>query len=344
MKIRKNNIILSLCVFALAILCKYIQFTLFPDKYFYDSKHILAVMNGTGYTDKAYTFTANFYNAINIFQLNSIYEWSIFLTTIGTIIIAILFLFNKKRYSIKQLLFIFASIALLDIYVFNLSKEIIQLLIFIIVYLIIKNKKIKNDLTKIAIISSVFIIESITFRIYYLILAALIPICYAAINESKRKNIKSEKIILTTIIAFFAITFVAGYFSPEGLNSILTARSSVNQVRIASGDKDANTMIVEIFGQNDNYLIFCLNYMLDYIRLIFPIELLFKGLKYAPFVIYQFYLSYLVIKSISKYEHDKTLAKSVIIGFISISAIFEPDFGSFIRHQITLYPLLLYLS
>lgn len=336
MTIRKKNILVSLGAVLLAILCKVFQFNYLPKKYFYDSEHILAVMNGSNLTDQSYSFTASFYNCINIFRFNNVYSWSIYLTAIATLIIMLFFLLHKKEYSVKQYVFIFASLALLNIYVFNLSKEIIQLIIFLVVFGIISNKHISRDSIKIILCCLIFVFESIFFRIYYLILAAMLPIIYLCFKKQKTEKIKIYKVIIVIIMAFFAITFVAGLITPTGLSSILNARSSVSDVRLAMHDKDANTMIVEVFGRNENFGIFCLNYLLDFLRLMFPLELVIKGLKYCPFVVYQLYLTLLLFKSIRRNEERRLLIHSVVLGFVCISAIFEPDFGSFVRHQATL--------
>lgn len=328
--LRKNNVVHSLAVVVFAIACKIFQFTCLPRKFFYDSEKILLIMNGSKITDGSFTFTANFYKSINVFGLNDIYSWSIYITTIATFIISGIFLFSKKEYSSKELLFIFASLALLNIYVFNLSKEVIQLLIFIVVYLIIQSSTIKNVWIKIIICSTIFTIESIFFRTYYLILAAMTPIVYMALGDRNRQKRNAWKVLPRTILLFFLVTYVAGLISPEGLNSIFSARSSVNDFRT----KDADSMIVELFGKNTNFLVFCANYLVDFIRLLLPLELVVKSIKYIPFVIYQIILTMLIFRTIALRRDDKdNMLLAVIIGFLCISAIFEPDFGSFVRHQ-----------
>lgn len=342
MKIRKSNVIMSVSVVLLAVACKVFQFSFLPKKYFLDSGHILSVMNGSQLTDKSYSFTAAFFRAINIFNLNDIYSWSVFLTFIFTLVLSLYFLLSKRRFSPLQYVFIFASLTLLNLFAFNLSKEIIQLLIFFVAFIIVGTNRIKRDWLKIALCSALFIFESLFFRVYYLILAALIPIIYISVNKLKDKKTSPYKVIISAMIAFFVITFFAGLISSDGLNSILEARSSVNEQRIAMGDKNAVTMIHEVFGKNKNFFIFCLNFCLDFIRLLLPIELLFKGVIYIPFLIYQAALVTLLFRNMKCFrilDEKRVLAISIIIGFLMVSAIFEPDFGSFIRHQSCIFPL-----
>ncbi|MDO4729778.1 MAG: hypothetical protein Q4A96_01095 [Candidatus Saccharibacteria bacterium] len=338
--ITKNKLLLAFLVFPLALLAKIVQFSFLSKKYFYDSEHILAVMNGSRFTDKSYSFTANFFSAINVFGLSNIYQWSIALSSIATIVLFVYLLKTKRVFTKKEYIFIYATIFLLNIYVFNLSKEIIQILIFAICALVINSGRIKDIKIKIALISGIFVFESIYFRVYYLILATLVPIIYFFIKNDKK--IKPIKVILIVLSVFLLETFIASVVLPDGYSQIIAARSSVNDMRIELGDKDANTMIMEVFGRNGNFLTFSANYVLDFFRLIFPIELFVKGVKYSVFAIYQILLTSIVLASlkINKANTNEKIALSIIIGFMMISAIFEPDFGSYIRHQCCVVPIL----
>lgn len=340
-RITKNKLLLAFLVFPLTILAKYVQFTFLPKKYFYDSEHILAVMNGSKLTDRAYTFTADFFNSVNFLNLSTLFQWSILLSSIASIILFVYLLKTKKNFGVKEYIFIYVTIFLLNIYVFNLSKEVIQILIFLLCALVINTDRIKNVKSKIALISGIFILESIYFRVYYLILATLVPIIFFFIKNDKK--IKPMRAVSIVLVIFLVEAFVASIILPNGYSQIITARSSVNDMRIQLGDRDANTMIMEVFGQNTSFLTFSANYIFDFFRLTLPVELFTKGIKYSIFAIYQITLTGLVATSlkVSKIDKRNILALSVIIGFMMISAIFEPDFGSFIRHQCCIVPLLL---
>lgn len=336
----KNKLLLAFFVFPLTILAKFIQFTFLPKKYFYDSGHILAVMNGSSLTDKSYSFTANFYNSINILKLTTIFQWSILLSLIAAIILFFYLLKTKRSFAAKEYIFIYVTIFLLNIYVFNLSKEVIQILIFALCVLVINSSRIKDIKIKIAIISGIFVLESIYFRIYYLILATLVPIIYFFVKNDRK--IKPIRAILMVLAIFLLEAFVTSLILPDGYSQIITARSSVNDMRLQLGDKDANTMILEVFGQNNNFFTFSVNYILDFFRLVLPVELFAKGIKYSIFAVYQIVITYIIVASLKNNRKDtrKLLALSAIIGFMMISAIFEPDFGSFVRHQTCIYPFM----
>jgi hypothetical protein len=113
-----------LLIFPLAVVSKAIQYTFLPPKYFYDSNWILRLMESLPdfiFASSGYNNTAVFSNAINIFGLSTLQQWSIFYAVVFNVVF-----FNvAKKYSIRTLpawFWFFGTCGLLNIYVLNLSK------------------------------------------------------------------------------------------------------------------------------------------------------------------------------------------------------------------------------
>ena len=138
-----------------------------PAKYFYDSNAILAITNDNYYRffDNSYMFTGKFFNAINIFGFTTFNEWAILISTIFTII-TIMYLSKYKEMKLSKCIFIYATIALANIYIFRISKDIIQLLFWLAIFAIVCSKKIK-DKNKVLLTVIVFSVEANCFRKYY---------------------------------------------------------------------------------------------------------------------------------------------------------------------------------
>lgn len=343
--IRKDTLFFISLIFIEFIAIKIFQFNFLPAKYFYDSNKILdMILYGTRYNDLAYDFSAQIFSKINILNLDSLEKWAYFIGTIFTCILFILLL-KRKEYSKWQYLFIYTSIALLNIYVFNLSKDIIQFAIFLIIYLVLLLKKI-DSFKKMILIAGIILAESFLFRIYYAIMAMNIVtmwIIYKTIIEKKRLNKRVFiKLVIIALIAFFTEIFIVSMINNDNYQRILYARYGVNSLR--TNDMDVNTIINDPLGENTNYFKFVLNYIINLIRLMIPLELLLKGMKYIPFVIYQIAIIWLLVKSCKKANEKNALTIIVILSFIIISIIFEPDFGSFIRHESSLFLLFLDLT
>ena len=114
-------------------------------------------------------------------------------------------------------------------------------------------------------------------------------------------------------------------------------RINLNASRLDS--VDAITQINDIFYSN-NLLTYTLNYFINLVRVLFPIELIVKGIKYMPFVIFQVYLSVNILKKLKNIKYRNKTMKilmSIIVSYILVANLYEPDFGSFIRHEVALY-------
>ena len=338
----KNTFYLLLLIIVFSIFIKFFQYNYLDDKYFYDSNGILEIISGLRVADKSYMFTADFFKAINIFGFNTLSSWSFFITFISIIPILLFLLKKEKIYKLSEYIFIYASIFFLGIYVFNLSKDFIQFLLFLLMYVIVSNKKI-TDLKKMILLSVVLIFEVINFRSYYIVMLGMLWVLYVYflifLKKKNYENKNMNKVFILSLLSFFLIIFIAQKISFENYNSLINARSSVNIYR--NNSVDAVTIIKDLLGENKNYILFIGNYIINFFRIMFPIELLMKGIKYIPFVVYQIYITCNIIKAVKKVNEKNILIIILIISYEMMAIIFEPDFGSFIRHQSTLFLFLI---
>lgn len=344
MKVSKNLFCVLIFVIIETIFLKVFMYNILPDKYFFDALHILGVMNETAYTDPSYTYTANLFNKINIFGFSNIQQWG-FLIALVFMPFLVFIIAKKKAYNLWQYIFIVASFTLLDIYVLGLSKDIIQFVYFFIIYLILSSKKMGN-VKKIILSCLVLLYEAMNFRVYYAIMAMLIVsiyVIYEMFKKNKKCNkIKFKKIIILALCVFFAEVFVVQIVSAENYTAILHARSSVNMWR--ENDTAANTIINDVLGLNTNYFKFMGNYIINTIRLMFPIELFTKGPVQILFCIYQVFITMNIIGSCKRMNESNCLWVITIISFFMVSIIFEPDFGSFVRHESALILIILEIT
>lgn len=88
-----------------------------------------------------------------------------------------------------------------------------------------------------------------------------------------------------------------------------------------------------------------LNLPINVFRLLFPLEIAIRGPLYILFFIYQLMLDYLLYKALSRQFKDHKDSKSMILcsaflAFVAVGSFFEPDFGSWLRHEVTTFPIL----
>ncbi len=335
----------TLCILVLVILiiAKVFQFNFLPDKYFNDSLMYLAYMNRIpDWASVSYVFTVKFYRTLNFFKLDELKEWAILLTIIGYIY-TITLLKKIKTIGITKAFFLFCSLFLLGVYAFNIGKEPIQIILFQIVTCVIINNHIETN-KQVLIVICFFVIESYFFREYYAFIA-LIMLELICLNHFYKCSEKSFFIFLLTMIFLMLITvFVIKYISNEHYKEIIFNRESTNKHRIDSDN--AQSIIVDTIKVNNEFLNWAINYIINLFRMMLPIELILKKISYVPFVIYQLFLSKFYVDSfflLKKKNYNYMLCFCCFTAFLLVSFIFEPDFGSWIRHEITCFPLIMAL-
>ena len=323
--------------FLVGLIAVFFKVYFLDEKTFYDS---IIILNGTlgnnVNVDSSYAFTINFYKFFNIFGLSSINEWSILISFVSSVFI--LLLVRKRIFNnISSIFFYFITVFLLNLFVFTISKDFIQFLIFLLIFIIIISR-IKYR-KKILLTFLIFVFEALFFRIYYgLVGCALVGI----IVLTKLRWKTSIKVVFTLLLGFIGLFLVKNVL-PSAYNSLVNIRFNTNQFRLDSAD--AQTLILNLITfDNANVFIFILNSIINLLRLIFPIELLFKGsLTYFAFFVYQIFLEFEFLKI---FILRKTFGKSgnliivIIISYFLVLSLFEPDFGSFLRHELTCAPLL----
>ena len=329
----KNEIFYSIIIFA--FLGKIVQLFFLPDNYFYDSERVnyMVVAPGNKYSwGGSYEVTADIFRKINFLNFTTIEQWSILIGIIFSLIL-IRLLNNSNIKNDREKLFLWCSVGLLNIYVFNIGKDIVQYVIFLFVYLVcFLNCKTS---VKAILISLIFYYESTFFRSYYLIMAGLFLVVFTIL---RKLTVNRHRIIFAFLLIFasmFLAVYLLQFINPDDYDELLT-------IKTYNENKDANTAINNLITGN-SFRVFVMNYFIDLIRLIFPIELLFKGFGYIPFLIFMFLLIMFIKDLIGSYNNineEIVLYLSIFIAYVLVSALFEPDFGSWARHLSAAMPLI----
>lgn len=342
---QQNRDITLLLIAPTAILAKIIYMYFLPSKYFFDSWRMIDMLvNGEKSTIAwaGYQQSVDFHKAINIFHFNTINQFSTFYGLIMTIVM--MFIVSKaKEMDFMDSLFTLMATGVLNIYVFCINKEMIQILYFILIYIIITSP-IKNTMLKLIGCVAVYYWESTSFRSYYIIMAAMSVLLYFVFTWLKRRNKVTKLMMVATVIIcfvgvfafFYASSFVAHDDYIEALN---VRDGSTSTIREQGG---ANSAIYNPIEVNGNLGIFMIDYVINAFRMMIPIELLLKSPGYAPFFVYQiFILMYLfkALANVKTMDKKMVVALSCFVAYFFGSVVFEPDFGSWIRHEATTFPV-----
>lgn len=350
--------------------------------------------------------TEAFFQTINFFGITTTLGWEIYISVIFNILLFFCIQDFYKRTptaGLKENLFVYLGVAILNIFCFNLAKEPFQMLFFFLMAItIVKGKgyKQKSILLSGAILVTVLLTRKYygLVLIYYFILQIIVRQLFDNIDyttKNGRKKLVTNVLISGVIIAichFFLLSFLS-INNEDTYSEMMDAN-----YRSMTRDSVADSEIVPIFSKG-NPLLAAIDYGIKIFRLMFPIELLIKGkVTYIFLIAFQFLLAAFIGSAFVKrkaYEDDdeedieeddeeveedeldsdedeeeddedeeedeeednevilarkkdrqdcRMAALYLYLAFLLCSAAFEPDFGSWIRHEgITLPVLLLIL-
>ena len=257
-------------------------------------------------------------------------------------ILLFMLLLNVRRYlTIGQAAFLVCSIMVLNIFAFTLAKEPIQMLYFLLVYEILCRPRLsvkkKYVLSVLAIIFA-----SITFRAYYIMIAIYMAGSMVLMNAviKKKMNILAMSLIFLLMAGtvYFIILNAARLAGLPEYDELVRVRSQARGFGV--------TVIAPSF-RTDNLFYLSVNYVLVMIRMLFPVELIRLGVKYFPYVFYKLLITVVFLSHLSHFKTNSqimNLSLTVYIGFLCCSVAFEPDFGSWVRHESVVFPVFIIMS
>lgn len=294
----------------------------------------------TGISDAAGN-AAIFFRWINFFNIQTTVGFEIYISVIWNLLLLLLIFNSRKKLELWQFIFLLTSIGVLNIWDFCLAKEPVQLLFFLAIYYIISSEKFKIGLKYFATIL-VLLLSVLYYRVYYILIIIFLIIttfiCEKWLIKQEKMNIK-KVFLLITVLAFTYFIMLNGIkmIDIDSYNELLRVRTRTGL---------AKTQMVNIF-KSSNLGLFTFDYFIMIFRMLLPIELIPMGIKYFPYVVYQIIILCLVIKDIIHIKEDnqsQRLALYLYLAFLLSSATFEPDFGSWVRHEAAIFPILLIVT
>ncbi|NDL62330.1 hypothetical protein [Acerihabitans arboris] len=309
----------------------------FPNYYFLDANTInnFIMHKSTLTKGDSYASTAAFYSALNVSK-----DSIVFPVISALIICGFFFWILKKskatRMSLLELGMFLYCMLLSIVYMTLLSKDFIVLLIIIPFISLASHKAIG-----LVIWSVVALFYAYFFRGYWLLILALFWTLYVMFSWIKKP--KQLFLIVLALLFVLAVLFKIGM----GVD-LDNYRTMVNDIRSEAVDISAKSMITS-YIPGGGVIIGWLNVYLVWLFMMVPIPLI---LSLSPFyLIISFFISMLFWKfwSATKSElitkKNTTLKATIclIISFTAIQSIFEPDYGSYVRHLSPLYPLFFYV-
>lgn len=280
---------------------------------------------------------------INFFELKTYEEFEVYITILWNVILLIIMISLRQKLDVIQAIFLILTILVLNIFNFNMAKEPIQMLYFILIYMVIISRSLKDNI-KYVLCFGILYWASVSYRDYYILIAMFMLgaswICKTFILMKEKLGFIDIFIVIIALgVGYFLLLNIAKVAMPEEYSELVRVRTRETEARTDIGNLITNDA--------SNPVLFTLDYLLMLIRMLVPIELMTFGPKYWPYVAYQVMITFYVVmalKNIRKNNKAKNVALYVYLGFLCGSATFEPDFGSWVRHEAAIAPVLFILA
>lgn len=292
-----------------------------------------------------------FYDFVNVCGLESYVEWEWFVTialNIAVFLVAIRFYRKNRNATLTDSAFIYLNVAILNIFCFCMAKEPAQMICFLLMSFAIiypPNRTAKRVSIVLALLFTAFFLR----KYYGMVLIYYLIVEFAITNWISKIDTTTTKGKFYTIFAVLGLLlFFAGC-----QYVLLSVMSSVDPVTytemIRVNNREGSSAASEIapIFRSENRVLFTVDYFIKIFRLMFPVELLLKGkVTYLFIVVYHFMLFKYLLKNFFRFndlDHIQKCALFLYVAFWMCSASFEPDFGSWIRHEGVSFPIIILL-
>ncbi len=312
-----------------------------PLKYFFDSNTILSFIYDIKIFNLELRFFDSYYNTAvfyHIFFPNS-YEnppSAILRVSSGLLSWVPFFLsfiiYSKDKVFIKlipSIVFLMGSV-IISIYCAQRTKEVVA-----IWFSFLSFYSLNKGYFKTAIIIVLF--YSLMFRGYWILSIYLLGV-FSFLESKFFSKANSSKIALF-LVSYFFISVLYNFFTGE---FITDHRFSINESRLG----EINNTVVNNLIFNSNIITDFFNLIFSALRFILPLELVFLGgIKYIIFFMFWFLIVYEFTRHKKKIADLNSHTFYLGLSLFLVLSIFEPDFGSFVKHSIILLPgFFIYLS
>jgi len=279
--------------------------------------------------DKSTTFFLNVINLVGGYKNANILNFFISLFYLN-------FCIYNNKYIPFQFFWILVLSASIVLFLRIPHKEIVLIFSYFLIYLNYQYFGKKEKITLILLILFVLLYGYFA-RTYFLLIAFFYFTLFIFFNISK---IQRFYFSILSIIIFFTIPL-------EYLNELQSHRDTASNYRIINSSWDGfRTSFINPL-EITSHTNFIINYIYAFIRLNFPIffDLTFKEIFHTIIIVGSFYIFFFkkINYQLSNYNFVNNI-KLLMLAHFMVLWLFEPDLGSYLRHLLSYYPLLLFFT
>ncbi|MCH5311503.1 MAG: hypothetical protein J1E57_06070 [Prevotella sp.] len=297
-------------------------------------------------------------NTISFFQLinlgfTSYQVWEVYITIIYNVLIffCVKSFYERNPYAgKKENLFVYLNVAIINIFCLNLAKEPYQMIFFFLMAFAISKPRTYRA-KSIALMGALILTILFSRKYFGLVLMYFLILNYVVgklFGEKQNSAVSANKKKMYRKLVFMFLLFGVLHFFL--LSSLMVENEDTYNEMVSANSRDwtpAASEITPIFP-NSNPLLLAVDYFIKIFRLMIPIELLIKlKVTYLFMIVNQWLILTFLVRTFrnrdKKRNPTRTVAMYLYIAFLLCSAAFEPDFGSWTRHQGVAFPVILLL-
>ncbi|MBD9719531.1 hypothetical protein IB240_14090 [Raoultella sp. RLT01] len=339
----KNDVFISLFIWYIAI--SFLVFlavfkeNIIPKYFFFDANTIADFIQYAKelVPGDSFSNTALFYKVLGVGRDSLVFS---ILST--AIIVFGFFLYVKKqtkRLSFVDIALLYFYMLLSVIYMTLLSKDFIVFLV--VMPLLFFSKKGTFGIVCWTIIAAFY---AFYFRTYWFLFIGVFWGLYITCKFLSKTNRLFVICILSLLFLAIVLQLALGV-------DVDNFRKIVNDVRLDQGNENANSMILP-FLPGGGLIIGWINVSLTWISFMIPFPLIMSLSLYYIIIsllvillYYKFWsaLKVELLKDNKKRNQPCLVISCVILAFTLTQSLFEPDYGSYVRHLAPFYPLFFYV-
>ncbi|MFD1720143.1 hypothetical protein [Amnibacterium endophyticum] len=303
--------------------------TVLPERFSYDAKGIQAIGQGTLHVvDPAYESVAAVYKALGLIDDATLASLLGFFAAFAVLAVAGRRLLRPDAALSATVLF-FVAVLLSAVYLGTYSKDVFVLPIVLLAVLP-GRRWVAQVLTGLAIIG-----YALVFRTYWFIVLG----AWVALQVLLARRPRLVWLLVALLAGSVLLAGAVGVALGGSADSI---RTSSNEYRV--GSDDAATLITA-FVPGGTLLTGMLNAPLQLLALMVPLPLMLKGGVYYAvlalvFAVFWVRTAIAVRRTlVAGPDVVERSCAALLLAFVAVQALFEPDYGSALRHLTPLLPL-----
>lgn len=326
--------LLIVCILSLAFVL--VRDDVLPSRFFSDSAQIQSIAQGRldAYGDVSYGLVAGIYRGLGLADLPQVAAAASFVLYIAVVFIAVL----RARVPLNARGTILAGISIVlgAIFLAAYTKDIFTAIVACLALVLPRGK-----IGEVALLAAMAG-YGYTTRQYWLLIAVAYVYFRIIFRWCRRR---------LTLLGWCVLCIVALGVAVWLMNGVSADwyRVSVNASRM--GDVDARTIVLPAL-QGPEPMSGIVNVLVAWFGFLIPWPLLkIGGIYYVAVALFLGLLTVLVVHAFGWVRRlyvptgtQLERASAIILAFSCVQALFEPDFGSYLRHLVPIMPLIVYVT